>query len=110
MTDPQAERDAEAARFLKRVRWMMAAAGATTLIAIAAVLVVIGYRVSRMEGSGPALAEATALLPKGARVIATAVADDRIVVTVEIAGAVEIRMYDVRTLKPVGRLRFANEP
>jgi hypothetical protein len=108
MTDPNSERDAEAARFLRRVRWMMAAAGATTLIAIAAVLVVIGYRVSRMEGS--AVAEGTALLPKGARVIATAVADDRIVVTVEVAGAVEIRMYDVRTLKPMGRLSFANEP
>jgi hypothetical protein len=102
------EPDPDAARFLTKVRWMMAIAGATTLIAIAAVLGVIGYRVSRMEGSS--IAEATALLPKGARVVSTAVADDRIVVTVEVAGAIEIRMYDVKTLKPVGRLNFASEP
>jgi len=103
------EPDPEAARFLSKVRWMMAIAGATTLIAIAAVLGVIGYRVSRMEGS-PATVEATALLPKGARVVATAVAEDRIVVTVDVAGAIEIRTYDLKTLKPAGRLSFATEP
>jgi hypothetical protein len=110
MIDPaDDEPDPDAARFLAKVRLMMAIAGATTLIAIAAVLGVIGYRVSRMEGSG-AVAEATALLPKGARVVATAVAEDRIVVTVDVAGAIEIRTYDLKTLKPVGRINFASEP
>ena len=52
----------------------------------------------------------TALLPKGARIVATAVAEDRIVVTVEVGGAVEIRTFDLKTLKPAGRLRFAIEP
>jgi hypothetical protein len=100
--------DPEAARFLSRVRWLMMIAGATTLIAVAAVIGVIGYRVSRMDGS--AATEATALLPKGARVVATAVTEDRLVVTLDIAGATEIRTFDLRTLKQVGRLSFASEP
>jgi hypothetical protein len=99
--------DPDAARFVSKVRWLMALSGATTLIAIAAVLGVIGYRVFRAEGSVP---EATALLPKGARVIATAVADDRIVVTIDVAGAVELHAFDARTFRRVGRLKFATEP
>ena len=83
-------------------------AGATTLLAIAAVIGVIGYRVFKAEGSAPA--EVTALLPKGARVIAAAVAEDRIAVTLDVGGAIEIRTFDVKTLKPTGRLRFATEP
>ena len=87
---------------------MMLISGATTLVAIAAVVGVIGYRVFKAEGSAPA--EVTALLPKGARVIATAIAEDRIAVTVDIGGAIEIRTFDAKTLKPTGRLKFATEP
>jgi len=32
------------------------------------------------------------------------------VVTVETGGATEILTFDARTLKPAGRLKFANEP
>ena len=92
-----------------KVRWLMLISGVTTLIAIAAVIGVIGYRVFKAEGSA-ATAEVTALLPKGARIVSTAVAEDRVVVTVDIGGAVEIRTFDLRTLKPAGRLRFATEP
>ena len=92
---------------MSRVRLMMAISGATTLVAIAAVLGVIGYRVFKAEGSA---AEATALLPKGARVIATATAEDRIVVTVDVGGTIEVHAFDLKTLKRVGRLRFATEP
>jgi hypothetical protein len=99
--------DPQAAQFVSRVRWMMMIAGATTLVAVAAVIGVIGYRVFKSEGS---VAEATALLPKGARVIATAATDDRLVVTLDIAGAVEVHAFDLKTLKRVGRLKFANEP
>ena len=81
----------------------------TTLVAIAAVIGVIGYRVFRTEGS-TARADATALLPKGARVIAISAAQDRIVVTIELAGALEARTFDLKTLAPLGRLRFATEP
>ena len=86
----------------------MMISGATTLLAIAAVIGVIGYRVFKAEGSAPA--EVTALLPKGARVIATGVAEDRIAVTVDVGGAIEIRTFDAKTLKPTGRLKFATEP
>jgi hypothetical protein len=86
----------------------MLIAGATTLLAIAAVIGVIGYRVFKAEGS--ASADVTALLPKGARVISAAVAEDRIAVTLDVGGAIEIRTFDVKTLKPTGRLRFATEP
>ena len=86
----------------------MLISAATTLVAIAAVFGVIGYRVFKAEGSAPA--EVTAMLPKGARVIATAIAEDRIAVTVDIGGAIEIRIFDAKTLKPTGRLKFATEP
>ena len=75
----------------------------------AAVIGVIGYRVFRAEGSA-ATADVTALLPKGARVVATAVAEDRLVVTVDTAAGVELHTFDLKTLKPTGRLRFATEP
>ena len=86
----------------------MLISGATTLMAIAAVVGVIGYRVFKAEGSAPA--EVTVLLPKGARVIATAIAEDRIAVTVDVGGAIEIRTFEAKTLKPAGRLTFATEP
>ena len=50
------------------------------------------------------------MLPKGAKVIATAVADGRIAVTIEHGGLVEVRTFDLKTLRPAGRLRFATEP
>ena len=42
------------------------------------------------------------MLPKGAKVIATAVADDRIAVTIEQGGTVEVRTFDLKTLQPPG--------
>jgi hypothetical protein len=106
--DDEAPLDPAAARIVAKVRWLMLIAGATTLLAIAAVIGVIGYRVFKAEGSAPA--EVTALLPKGARVISAAVAEDRIAVTLDVGGAIEIRTFDAKTLKPTGRLRFATEP
>ena len=77
------------------------------MVAIAAVIGAIGYRVFRVEGSA---GDVIATLPKGARVIATTVADDRIAVTIDIGGAIEVRLFDLKSLKPAGRLRFATEP
>jgi hypothetical protein len=76
------------------------------MLGIGVIIAVIGYRLFRTEGS----IEATAQLPRGARVIQTAVAGDRIVVTIEIGGAIEIRTFDARTLRPEGRLQFGVEP
>ncbi|MBN9580416.1 MAG: hypothetical protein J0G37_02755 [Afipia sp.] len=92
-----------------RVRRMMLIAGLTTAVGLGAVLVAIGYRVFRNDGSTQ-VTDITATLPKGARIVSTGVAGDRLAVTVEAGGATEIRTYDAKTLKPVGRLKFANEP
>jgi hypothetical protein len=108
---PAAEADAMAAGMVARARWLMIISGLTTLLAIAAVVGVIGYRVFRAGGSGAAAtAEGIIVLPKGAGMIASTVADDRIVVTLDIAGTTEIRTFDVKTLKETGRIRFATEP
>ncbi len=98
----------QAALFL-RVRRLMLIAGLTTALAIAAVLVAIGYRLFRAEGSA-VTAEVTATLPRDARIMATAVAGDRLVVTLNIGGTTEIRTFDIHTLKPAGRLSFVGEP
>jgi hypothetical protein len=106
----EAPLDPAAARLLGRVRWLMLISGVTTLVAIAAVLGVIGYRLFNVEGSAPVQADVTALLPKGARIVSTALTQERIAVTLEVAGTIEIRTFDARTLRPAGRLRFATEP
>ena len=103
------EPSAEQALLLVRVRRMMLIAGLTTALAIAAILVAIGYRLFTSEGSA-ANRDVTATLPKGARITATAVAGDQIVLTLDVGGITEIRTFDARTLKPTGRLRFTSEP
>ena len=88
---------------------MMLIASLTTALAVAAVLIAIGYRLFRTEGSA-VTSNTTATLPKGARVVATGVAGDRLVVTLDIGGATEIRTFEARTLKPAGQLKFVSEP
>ena len=88
---------------------MMLIAGLTTALAVAAVLIAIGYRLFRASESTVAT-DTTAVLPKGARILSTATAGDRLVVTLDISGTTEIRTFDAKTLKPTGRLKFANEP
>jgi hypothetical protein len=99
----------EQAALFARVRRMMLIAGLTTALAVAAVLIAIGYRLFRASESAVAT-DTTATLPKGARIVSTAVAGDRLVVTLDLAGTTEIRTFDAKTLKPAGRLKFANEP
>jgi hypothetical protein len=99
----------EQQKIVARVRWMMLVSGFATLLGIAVVIGLIGYRLYRSDGSaGPA--EVTALLPKGAKIVSTAVSDGRLVVTVEVGGLIEVRTFDVQTMRPAGRLRFATEP
>ena len=109
--DPNAEPvkplSPEQASLVSKVRWLMLVSGVATLLGIAVVIGVIGYRVFRNDGSTK---DVTALLPKGARIVQTAVAGDYVVVTLDIGGATEIRSFEAKTLRPVGRLRFAAEP
>jgi hypothetical protein len=111
MSDDEKPLDPETARIVAKVRRLMMIAAATTFIAVAVVIGVIGYRVFKAEGSAPpAAADVTVSLPAGARVISTAVSDDHIVVTIEVGGAIELRTFDPDTLKPLGRLRLNPSP
>jgi hypothetical protein len=112
MTDTVApEPTPEQAALMARVRRMMLIAGLTSALAVAVVLIAVGYRLYRGEGS-PAAANADiiATLPKGARIVSTAVAGERLVLTLDIGGITEIRTFDARTLKPAGKLKFVSEP
>ncbi|HEY1309323.1 MAG TPA: hypothetical protein VGF02_00095 [Pseudolabrys sp.] len=99
----------EAERAIAKVRRLMMIASVTTFLALAAVLGVIGYRVFHLGGSAPspaAFVDVSAALPAGAKVLSTAVGSDHIVVTVEVAGGIEVLTFDPDTLKPLGRLRL----
>ena len=112
MTDTVApEPTPEQAALFARVRRMMLIAGLTSALAVAVVLIAVVYRLYRGEGSPTTAAtDITATLPKGARIVATGVAGERLVVTLDIGGVTEIRTFDAKTLKPAGRLKFVSEP
>ena len=110
MSEEEKPLDPEAARAVAQVRRLMVIASATTFLAVAVVLGVIGYRVFHLEGRAPQAADASATLPAGAKVISSAVGDGRIVLTVEIAGVIELRTFDLNTLRPLGQIRLAPKP
>jgi len=99
--------DPEQAKIVAKVRWLMLISGFATVLGIAVVIGVIGLRLFRADGT---TYDVTALIPKGARVVQTAVAGDYVVVTFDVGGGTEIRSFDAKTLRQVGRLRFAVEP
>jgi hypothetical protein len=87
---------------------MMVISALTTLLAIAAVVVVIGYRVYGARGN-TTLTDGVVMLPKGAHVISSTVTASTIAVTIDVAGSDEVRIYDRKTMQQVGRLRFGTE-
>ena len=87
---------------------MMIISALTTLIAIAAVVSVIGYRV--FNNGGPVGFDGSIALPKGARVLSTSASAGHIAVLIDVNGATELRTFDIKTLKQTGRLQFATEP
>jgi len=106
MSDDQTPLNPEAAAAIAKVRRMMIVIMTATFVAIAVVLMVIGYRLFHVKESAPSLADVTEALPAGAKVLSTAVGADHIVVTIEVGGVVELRTFDPDTLKPLGRLRL----
>ena len=100
--------ESETARLMARARVMMIVAGLTTALAIAAVVVVIGYRM--MALGAVTAADSVVTLPKGAHVISTSASAGRLAVLFEIDGVSELRTFDIKTLKQTGRLQFATEP
>ena len=99
---------------IARVRRLMLIASLTTVIAFGTVIAVIGYRVFHAQGSAPSPAPAsanlTASLPAGAKVLSTAVGDGRVVLTLEVAGGIELMSFDAQTLKPLGQVRLSSGP
>jgi hypothetical protein len=101
--------ESETARLAARARVMMIISGLTTVLAIAAVVTVIGYRLFSGPVTGPGTDDIVTL-PKGARVISVVASAGRVAVTVDVNGATEMRVFDLKTMKQTGRLRFATEP
>jgi hypothetical protein len=132
--EPAAEAplDPAAARIVKRVRRLMLISSLTTVIGVGAIFGVIGYRIFKsadmmppplplpapppiptpsVAAPVPAVpTEVTLALPKDARIIMTAVAEDRLVITLDINGTIEIRTYDLKTLQPLARMGFTTVP
>ena len=113
--------DAAASAVIARVRKLMLISMAVTVIAVGSVFGFIGYRIFKGEGmvekkadklpeSSPIPTDVTLSLPRGAKVIQSAVANDRLIMTLEIDGKIEVRTFDVNTLQPAGRLNFSATP
>jgi hypothetical protein len=101
----------EVAAAVTRARWLMVISMVTTIIAIAVVAGVIGYRLfsSGNENLTGTIVNGTIFLPQGAQVLSTTISNGRIFVTLNIAGANEVRIFDLKTLQQVGDLRFATQ-
>jgi hypothetical protein len=113
--------DPAAANLVARVRRLMLISMAVTIIAVGSVFGFIGYRVFKGEGSvaktadklpdaGKTTDEMTLTLPRGARVVQSAVSEDRLIITLDVGGKIEVRTFDLKTLQPAGRLTFSTTP
>jgi hypothetical protein len=100
--------ESETAQLVARARTMMIISALTTGLAVAAVVAVIGYRMFALGGA--AATDGVITLPKGARIVSMAGSSGRVAILVDIDGASEMRVFDMKTLKETGRLRFAAEP
>jgi len=109
-TDDDKPLDPEAARIVAKVRRLMVIASLTTFVAAAAVIGVIGYRVFRSEGRVQPGLEANLPWPSGARVVSSAMNDEQLALTIETPAGLEIRFFDLKTLKPLGRLPLGAKP
>jgi len=101
--------DPAQARVVRRLRGLMLFSGLVMVGGFLVVFGVIAYRLSAGAERGRS-AESTVSLPKGARVVSTAVSEGKLLITIEIAGATEVRVYDLATLEPRGRMTFKTEP
>jgi hypothetical protein len=112
MIDPQSKEvplTPDQARFVTRVRWLMITSGIATVLGIAVVIGVIGYRLFNSDVSTKR-PEVTVQLPKGARILQTTISAGRVAVTVDNGGTTEMHFFDLKTLQPTGRLVLGHEP
>jgi hypothetical protein len=103
--------DPAGAAAIAKVKRLMLWTMAATFIALALVLMVIGYRFFRTgESAPPVAADQVLSLPPGARVLSSSVSADTVAVTVETAGSTQILMFDRKTLKPAGHIQLKPAP
>jgi hypothetical protein len=102
--DPQQE------AMVRRLRRMAVFSSVLMIGGLLAIFGVIAYRLSQAPAvSSPSQAAIPAItnaLPKGSRVVSTAVSDGRIAVTIERDGLTEVRVFDLLTLQLRGTLRL----
>lgn len=99
--DPQQE------AMVKKLRRMAVFSTILMIGGFLAVFAVIAYRLSNMPApQAAAIPAITNALPKGSRVVSTAVSEGRIVVTIERDGVTEMRVFDLSTLQLRGSLRL----
>jgi hypothetical protein len=108
LTTKGAPAESETAGLVARARTMMMISGLTTVLAIAAVVTVIGYRM--YAGAAGSTIEDTITLPKGARIVSMAGSGGRLAVMIDNNGVSELHVYDLKTMKESGHLKFTNEP
>jgi uncharacterized membrane protein (DUF485 family) len=104
--------DPAQANIVRRLRRLMLFSSVIMLAGFLVVFGVIAYRLSTTATTPAADApiEANIGLPKGARVLSTAIADGRLTVTMDLGGRTEVRLYDLATQKQLGRVRFRTQP
>lgn len=108
--DSEKPLDPEEVRIVVKVRRLMMIASLTTFLAVAAVIGVIGYRVFSGEGRVHQAPDANTPWPNGARIVSSAMNDERLALTIETSDGLEVRFFDLKTFKPLGRLRLGAQP
>jgi hypothetical protein len=107
MSDADKTLDPQAARLVAKVRRLMMIASLTTFVAIAVVIGIIGYRIFSNDGRLQPPQNISIAVPAGAKVLSSAVGEGRIVLTIEVNGAIELVTFDLNTLKPLARIRLS---
>jgi len=101
--------DPAQATIVRRLRRLMVFSSLIMLAGFLVVFGVIGYRLATTPQQDSAI-EANVSLPAGARVLSTAASDGQLVVTIDVGGATEVRVFDLSTLQPRGRMTFQAKP
>ena len=106
----EAEFTPDQVRVIKRVRGLMLVSLLVMIVGFLTVFGVIAYRLFSGSERGRPPAEKVLNLSRGAKVVSTSVDGSKLVVTVEIAGATEVLLYDLETMQPVGRFVIKTAP
>lgn len=100
--DPQQE------AIVRKLKRMAIFSSGLMIVGVLAIIGVIVYRLYNpaLAPKAAPLPAITNALPKGSKIVSTAVSDGRVVVTIERDGVTEIRVFDLSTLQLRGTLRL----